>query len=162
MKKIIIYPTKTFIVIRENHFQKTPITLDSKNPLNGIIEKITIPKKLNKFLTKHIVDQIVKLVNIEITNQDQIQTNLNFRLMPVPIQIQEIEIIQIIDLETLHIIEKEILPMIGIETIQLIEILDIKLTDHAVILTTDQTITDQNRTIIKLNHAIIHGIEIQL
>ena len=82
--------------------------------------------------------------------------------MPVPIQIREIEIIQIIDLETLHIIEIEINPMIGIETIQLIEILDIKITDHAVILTTDQTITDQNRTIIKIYHAIIHAIEIQV
>ena len=50
-----------------------------------------------------IVDQIVEIVKIEITIQDQIQTNLNLCLMPVPIQMLEIEIIQIIDLETLHI-----------------------------------------------------------
>ena len=41
------------------------------------------------------------------------------------------------------------------------EILDIKVIDHAIILTTDQTIIDQNKTIIKINHAIIHRTEIQ-
>ena len=65
-----------------------------------------------------------------------------------------------IDLETLHTIEIEIIPTIGIETIQMIEIIDIKIIDHAIMLTTDQTIKDQNITTIKIAHAIIHGTEI--
>ena len=108
-----------------------------------------------------IVDQIVEIVKIEITIQDQIQTNLNLCLMSVPIQMLEIEINQIIDLETLHIKEIEIIPATGIEIIQMTKILDIKITDHAIILTTDQTFIDQNITIIKINHAIIHRTEIQ-
>ena len=71
--------------------------------------------------------------------------------MPVPIL--EIEIIQIIDLETLHTIDIEIIPTIGIETIQTIEtpIQTIKIIEHAIILT-----TNQNITIIKIDHATIH------
>ena len=103
-----------------------------------------------------IVDHIVELVNLKITNQDQIQTNPNFCLMPDPIKIQEIEIIQIIDLETPHTIDKEIILTIGIETIQTIEIPDIKITDRAIILT-----TDQNIIMIKIYHAIIHRKEAQ-
>ena len=109
-----------------------------------------------------MVDQIVEIVNIEITIQDQIQTNLNFHLMPVPIQIAEKEIIQIIDQETIHRIEIEITPTTGIETFQIIEILDIKIIDHAIILTTDQTIIDQIITIIKIDQAIIHRTEIEV
>ena len=44
----------------------------------------------------------------------------------------------------------------------MIEILDIKLIDHVTILLTDQTITDQSITTIKIDHAIIHKIEIQV
>ena len=119
-------------------------------------------RNLRNFSQTDIVDQKVKIVNIEITIQDQTQISLNFRLMSALIQILEIKIIQIIDLETLHIIEIEIIPTIGIETIQMIEILDIKVTDQAIILTTDQTITDQNITTIKIDHAIIHRTEIQV
>ena len=57
-----------------------------------------------------IADQTVKIVNIEKTIQDQNQTDLNFCLMPVPIQILEIETFQIIDLETLHTIDLEVIP----------------------------------------------------
>ena len=73
--------------------------------------------------------------------------------MLVLIQFLEIEVIQIFDLETLHIIEIENIPTIGIETIHMIEILDIKIKDHVIILTSDQTIIDQNITIIKIDHA---------
>ena len=59
-----------------------------------------------------IVDQTVEIINIEITIQDQIETDLNLRLIPVPIQILEIDITQMTDLETLHIKEKEIIPTI--------------------------------------------------
>ena len=91
------------------------------------------------------------------TIHDQIQNNLNFRLMPVPNQILETEIIQTIDLETLHTIVKEIIPRRGIETIQTIGNLDIEIIDHVIILTIDLTIT-----IIKIDHATIHTIKIQV
>ena len=74
--------------------------------------------------------------------------------MPVPIQILGIEFIQIIDIKILHTKE--------IEIIQTIETLDIKIIDHANILTTDQTITDQNITTTKIDHAISHRTEIQV
>ena len=82
--------------------------------------------------------------------------------MPVPIQILEMEIIQIIDLENLHRIDIESIPTRGIETLQMIKTLNIKIIDHEIILTTDQTITDQNITIIKIDHAIIHRREIRV
>ena len=66
---------------------------------------------------------------------------------------------QIKDLETLHTKEIKFIPTIGTETFQLIEILVIRIIDHAIIPTRDQTITDQNITNIKMNHAIIHRIE---
>ena len=50
----------------------------------------------------------------------------------------------------------------GIETIQIIEIIDIKIIDHTIILTTDQTIKDQNIIIIKIDHATINRTEIQV
>ena len=87
---------------------------------------------------------------------------MNFRLMPVPFQYLEIEINQIIDLKILLTIEIEVIPTIGIESIQMVETLDIKTIDHAVILTTDQTITDQKITTIKIDHAIIHRTEFQV
>ena len=67
-----------------------------------------------------------------------------------------------IDLETPLIIEIEIIPTIAIETIQMIEIINIKNIDHAIILTTDQTIKDQNIIAIKIDHATIHRTEIQV
>ena len=64
-------------------------------------------KKVHKIFRKtYIVDQTIEIISIEITNQDQIQTDLNFRLIPVPIQM--------IDFENLHIIEMQIIPTIGI------------------------------------------------
>ena len=154
-----INPTKIFLVIivRENHFQITLITLDNNHPMKQNIEEDHYTEEIHEICRKtDLVDRIVEIVNIEITTQDQIQTNLNFRLMPVPIQVLEIEIVQLIDLETLHTIDIEIFSTIGIETIQIIEILDIKIINHAIILTTDQIIT-----IIKIDHAIIHRIEIR-
>ena len=123
-----IYPIKTFIVIvvRENQFQITLNTLDNNHPIIRMIEEDHHTKEIHKNSRKtDLVDHIVEIVNIEITTQDQIQTNLNFRLMPVPIQILEVEIIH---LETLHSIDIEIIPTKGIETILIIETLDIKTT----------------------------------
>ena len=143
--------------------QITQTILDNNQLITRIIEEDHQIKEIHEVSHKtDIVDQTVEIVNIEITIQDQTQTNLNFRLMPVPIQILEIEFIQIIDLETLHTIEIELIPTVGIETIQMIEILDIKIIDHVIILTTNQTITDQNISTIKIDHAIIHRTEIQV
>ena len=74
----------------------------------------------------------------------------------MPVLVLEKEIIKIIGLQTFHRIDIEIILTIGIETIQTIKTLDIKLIDHANILT-----TDQNTTIIKIAHAIIHRTEVQ-
>ena len=49
-----------------------------------------------------------------------------------------------------------------IETIQMTKTLYIKKIDHAIILTADQTITDQKLTTTTIDHAIIHGTEIQV
>ena len=88
-----------------------------------IIEEDHHTKEIHKISHRtDMVDQIVEKVNIEITLQDQIQSNLNFCLMPILIQFLEVEIFQIIDQETLRIIEIEIIPTTGIETIQMIEI----------------------------------------
>ena len=85
-----------------------------------------------------IVDHIVEIVKIKITNQDQIKinTDLNRDL----IQILDIEFIQLIDLETIHTIVIEIYLTIEIETIQTVETLDINFIDHAIVQTTDQNI----------------------
>ena len=104
-----------------------------------------------------IVDHIVKIVNIEITIQDQIQINPHFCQMTDPIQTLEIGTIQTKDQETLHTTDTENILTIEIETIQTIGNLDIKIIDHAIILT-----TYQNKTIIKLDHATVHTIEIQV
>ena len=48
------------------------------------------------------------------------------------------------------------------ETIQMIEKISFKIIDHAVILTTDRTIKDQNIITIKIDHATIHKTEIQI
>ena len=87
----------------------------------------------------------------------KIQTNLNFRLIPVPIQFLEIEIIQITDLETLHTFDIKIIPTRATETNQTIKTLDIKIIkDHAIILT-----TYQNIRVNKIDYATIHRTEIQ-
>ena len=83
-------------------------------------------------------------------------------MIPVPIQILDTDNIQMIDLETLHIKEIEIIPTIGIETTQMIKIINIKIIDHAIILTTDQFIKDQNIMIIKIDHAKIHRTDYQV
>ena len=123
------------IIVQENHFQTFQITLDNNQLIIQHIEEDHQIKQILETSQKtDIVDQIVVIIIFEITIQDQIQTNLNFRLMPVPIQILEIEIIQTVDLETFYTIETEIILMIGTETVQMIKILDIKMTDHAITL----------------------------
>ena len=161
-KKIKIYPTRIFIVItsHKNHLQAIQTTLDNNHLVIKIIEDNHQIKKNPEISHKtDIIDQTVEIVSIEITIQDQIQTDLIFRWIPVPIHILGLDIFQIIDLETLCVIETAIIPTIGMETIQMIEI-DIKIFIHVIILTTDQTIKDQ--ITIKRDHAIVHRIEAQV
>ena len=96
-----IYPTKTFIVtiVQGNHLQITQITLNNNHFIIRIIEDDHQTKEINEISHKtDIVDQTVVIVSIEIISEDHIQIDLNFRLKPVPIQIIEIDIIQMIDL----------------------------------------------------------------
>ena len=98
------------------------------------------------------IDQTVEVINIETTTQDQILNQLNVCLMPVPVQILEIEIIRI---ETLHLIDKEIIQTIETKIIQMIEI-NIETTDQEIIQITDQTTKDQTITIIVLHLVTFH------
>ena len=66
-----------------------------------------------------------------------------------------------IDQEIPRTIEIGIIPTKGIEATQIIEINDTKTIEHEIILTIDQIIKDLITTSIKLNHAIIHEIEIR-
>ena len=160
-----MYPTKTFIVIivLEKHFPITQITPDNNHLIIRFVEDDHQTKEIHEISQKtDIVYQTVDIISIEISIQDQIQIDLNFRLLPVPIQTLEKVIIQMIDLETMHIIETEIFPTIGIETSRMIEIINIKIIDHAIILTTDRTMKDQNIITIKTDHATIHRTEIQV
>ena len=91
---------KTFIVIivQKNHSQITQITLDNNHLIIRIIEDDHQTKEAHE--TSHktdVVDQTVEIISIEINIQDQIQPDLNFCLIPVPIQILEIDFIQMTD-----------------------------------------------------------------
>ena len=148
---------------QENLFQLTQNTLENIHLKIRNIEDDRQIKATNEISHKtDTVDQTVEIVNIEITIQDQIQTDRKFCIMPVLIHVLEIDIIQLIDLETLYKKEIETIPTIGIEIIQTIEIIDVKIVDHAILLTTNQTILDQNILTIKIDHAIIHRTEIQI
>ena len=68
------------IIVQENHFQTFQITLDNNQLIIQIIEEDHQIKQVLEISQKtDIVDQIVVIIIIEITIQDQIQTNLNFR-----------------------------------------------------------------------------------
>ena len=130
MKKDQNLPNKTFIaiVVQVSPFQITPTTLDNNHPIIQFIEDDHHTKEFHKISHKtYIVDQIVEKINIKIIIQDQIQINTD--LTTNPIQILEIEIIQIIDLETPHTIGIEIILTIG--TLNRLEIiLTIKQSKH--------------------------------
>ena len=111
--------------MQENHSLITKITLANNHLKIRTIECNHQTKESHGISHKlDIVDQTVELISIEIIIQDQIQADLSFRLIPVPIQILEILTIPMINLETSndqsdHIIEIEIIPTIGIETVQM-------------------------------------------
>ena len=71
MKKDQIYPTKTIIVIivQENHFQITQITLDNNDLTIRVIVDDHQTKEFHEISHKtDIVDQTVKKISIEINN----------------------------------------------------------------------------------------------
>ena len=107
-----------------------------------------------------IVDQIAKIISIEITIRDQIQTKQNF-LIPVLIQILEIDTIQTIDHETHHTIETETIQTKGIEAIPIIKINVTKTIDQETILATAPIINKQITITITIDHEIIHRIGIR-
>ena len=123
-KKTKICQTKTYIVKTAlvNHFQILQITQETNHPIILVIEVDQQNKEIHEISQKiDIVDQIVKIISIEITIHDQIQTEQNV-LIPVPIQILGIDTIQTIDHETHHTMETETIQTIGIEAIPIIKI----------------------------------------
>ena len=136
-----------------NHFQIVQIIQENNHLLTLVTEVDHQNKEIHESSHKiDIVDQIVSIISIEITNHDQIQTEENIRLIPVPIQILGIDTIQTIDHETHHTIETETIETIGIEVIQIIEINGFKTIDHETIHTTDLIINEQKKTTTIIDH----------
>ena len=163
MKKHQNLPNKTYIVTTAlvNHFQITQITQETNHPIILVIEVDHQNKGVHEISHKiDIVDQIVKIISIEITIHDQIQTDQNF-LIPVPIQILGIDIIQTIDHEIHHTIETETIQKTEIEAIPIIEINVTKTIDQETIHTTDPIINERIIITTIIDHEIIHKIEIQ-
>ena len=112
----------TEIIALENHSQAIQVTQETNHHLTQIIEVDLRNKEIHKISHKiDIVDQIVKIVNIEITIPDRNQIEQNLHLHPVPIQTLGIDTIQTIDHEIHHIIEIGTIVTIEIEAIQTIE-----------------------------------------
>ena len=106
-----------------------------------------------------IVDQKAEILNIEKIIHNQTQTDQIIRLIPVTIHILGMDNIQMIDQEIHRTIDIEIIPTIETEAFRIIEINDIT-TDHEIIRKTNQITKDLTTKIIKIDHEIIHKIEI--
>ena len=119
-------------------------------------------KKINKISQKiDIVDQIVEKISIEITIHDQIRTDQNIHLIPVPTHSLEIDTIAMIDQEIHRKIDLEVIPTRGIEATQIVEINDIKTIDREIDQTIDQIIKNLTTTFMKIDHEITHKIATQ-
>ena len=104
--------------VQENHFRTILITQGINHHITQVIEEDHQNEEIHRILHKIIIiDQIV-----EITTRDQIQTQHNLFLYPIPNQTQEINTIQTINHETHHITKIETIQIIEIEVIQTIEI----------------------------------------
>ena len=105
-----------------NHFQIIQISQETNHLITLVIEVDHKSKEIHKISHKiNTVDQIVKIISIETTIHDQIQTEENIRLIPVSIQILGIDTIQTIDHDIHHTIETETFQTIGLEVTQIIE-----------------------------------------
>ena len=162
-KKIKIYQTRVYtkIIALENHSQATQLFQNISHHITPVIE-VDRPNKENHENSHKtdIVDRIAKIINIEITIYDRIQTQHNLFLHPVPNQTREIDTIQTIDHEIHHTTEIEMIQTIEIEVIQTIEIRSIQTTDQGTTHITDQTIKELMITT-KTDHKIIHKTETQ-
>ena len=159
-----MYQTKIYIVTTAlvNHFQISQIIQETNHSLTLVIEVDHQNKEIPEISHKiDTVDQTVKMISIEITIHDQIQTEENIRLIPVPIEILGIDTIQTIDHETHHAIETETIQTIGIEVIQTIEINVSKTVDQEKIQTTGRIINERIATTTIMDHEIIYKIGIQ-
>ena len=105
-----------------------------------------------------IVDQIDKILSIEIIIHDQTQIDEFIHLIINLILNLVIDTIEMIDQETHRTIDIEIIPTVEKEATQIIKTNDIKTIDHELIQTTDQITKDLNTTTIKIDHEIIHKI----
>ena len=136
MKKDQNSPNKTFTVTinQENQSLITIIPLDN-NHLTEITIAVDLQiKEIHEISHKiDIVDQTVETINIEITIQDQNQTEVITQNTTEIVQIQtpELDIIRTIVLEILHLTVTETTKTIGIDNFQI--------TDHETIQTKDQT-----------------------
>ena len=136
MKKDQNSPNKTFTVTinQENQSLITIIPLDN-NHLTEITIAVDLQiKEIHEISHKiDIVDQTVETINIEITIQDQNQTEVITQNTTEIVQIQtpELDIIRTIVLEILHLTVTETAKTIGIDNFQI--------TDHETIQTKDQT-----------------------
>ena len=140
-KKIKVYQTKTFLVIlvQEKNSLLTITALANNHLINLFIEEDLQLKEIHKKSHKiYTADQIVKIISIEITIQDQIQkeTIIRASLKTVPIQTFIIDTIQMIEPETSYTIGVIIYSNNRNRHYQ-------KKTDHETIQTIDQTIIDQ-------------------
>ena len=150
--------TFTVVIALENLFQVIQIIQETNHLIT--LEADHQDKEVHKISHKiDIVDQIVKIISIETTILDQIQTDENIRLIPDPTQTLGIDTIQTIDHETHLTIEAGIVLTIRKEVIQRIEINVIKTIDHEIIQTTDQIIKDPITITIKINHVITRKLE---
>ena len=159
-----MYQTKIYIVTAAlvNHFQIIQIIQETNHLILLVLQVDLQNKEIHEISHKiDIVDQIVKLISIETTIHDQIQSEENICLITVPIQILGIDTIQTIDHETHHTIETETIQTIGIEVIQVIEIHVTKTIDQEIICTTDLIIKERITTTTIIYHEIIHKIGIQ-
>ena len=142
------------MIALENNSQATQIIQEINQHITQVIEVDRPNKEIHEISHKiDTVDRIVKITKIEITIHNQIPTQQNLFLHPVPIQTQEIDTIPTIDHETHHTTERETIQTIGIEVTPTIEIRTIQ--------TTDQGITHIIDQIIITDHEIIHKTETQ-
>ena len=126
------------------------ITQETNHPIILVIEVDHQNKETNEISHKiDIVDQIVKIISIEITIHDQIQTEQN-----------SIDTIQTINHEIHHTIETETIQTIGIKFIQTIKINVNKTIEQETIHTTDPIINERITITTIIDHEIIHKIGI--
>ena len=124
LKKTKIYQTKTFtvIIIHENYFLITIMSLDNTHTTDITIVEDLLIKEVHEISRKiDIVDQTVKTINVEIIIQDQTEIEATIQIITGIVQTQtpETDIIQMIALETPQTIETETNQTTGTDNIKI-------------------------------------------